>query len=532
MRNISQFGHVSLAVLLMGTVSAPALLAAEIDLDTKIDTVKLYRDHGAVLQRSGVITLPQGSHIITIRGLPADIDQSYGIRAALPAGAGQITGVTLDKVFAASTTSSEQQAIENQIEALRIQMGKDRGKLEAIDIEIGFLSKITSNSAASSADTLTLIRDNAQRLTEEKRRLNEALSVNSLEVLALDKQLKQTGTVRKATTTATISLSKFSSTEMPFGFSYLSPAASWSVKAHADVNTSADTLDLKLTAQIRQQTGENWSNVPVSLSTSRLNYGLGVSLPSPVYNNIAEKPRTRRSEERLQQASAPRVLADAADETMKMEISVGNFEAEFKPLQPLSLNSNGSPQNILVLSESVPIELKVRVSPKIDSGAYLFGAAKFESMPDISAPQITITRDGQYLGRGQWPDLKSDEVLDLPLGYIEQITTEVIKLPSEDGESGIFGRSIIDETKNRFTVSNNLSSEYTIEVYDVLPQSMNEDLEIEPLSGNTRYSATDVDGKPGVMMWRKTMKAGETWSINHWYRTKYPQGQVLTREWR
>lgn len=514
--------------LLASTLLSGAVIAGEQTVDTAIDRVKLYRNQGAVVYKSGEVSLPQGTHTLTITGLPADLDANYGLRAALPAGTGRVNGIRTKKVFSAVLTAASQQAIRKKIEVLIREREDEQAILDSVIIELGYLEKIGAGASTADASSLQFVGSNARRLMTDKLRASRAVQEKNNAIHALERQLQETGTERKATITATISIAKTTNDDVPINFTYMSRAANWSLGANADLNTAEKMLDVSLAAHIQQNTGEDWNNVPIALSTSRLNYRLGTGLPASVYQNIADTPRERPRLAFSQAESAPAELKRASQSDVA--VSVGNFEAEFSPNQPVNIASDWTMNEIVVLSERTPVDLKVRISPKFDTNAYLYGTATFDIMPDITRPKVTLTRDGQYLGVGDWPDLASGKPLELALGHIEQVKTEKTKLPSEDGESGIFGRSAIDETKVRYTVTSNLNTDYSIEVYDIKPQSMNEDLDITVLRGSTSYTEENVAGKPGLVVWRKTLKPGEKWTINHWLRTKYPSGKTLIRE--
>lgn len=528
MNDIRQITRKGFVAVLFATTATPALLAAEEDISSQIERVKLYRSDGAVVHRAGTLSLPAGNHVITIKNLPADIDEDYALRAGLTNGAGTISRIELDTSFSAETSAESQQDILKQIDALKGTIEDRRASIEAIELELGFLGKLQSESGSDNADTLTLISTNARRLLKEKLTLNRGISETTNKVNALKRQLDRMGDLRTETTTATITLSKTSDSPATINFSYLTNDVSVDFQMAAEVNTSTSNASVSLSALISQDSGEDWSNVPITITSSRIRSGLGVETPEPIYQNLAERRALNELSVRRAQMES---LADVQEIVVTgNKIHQGTFETDFEIEHLVTIPSDSSEQRVLLIEERVDLNLKVKITPQEDTTAYLVGEASFKTLPSLSSPSVTLVRDGQYLGEGYWPDLISGQPIELPLGYVEQFKTEVTKLPSDDGESGIFGRSVVDETKYRFDITNNLASAYAVEVYDVLPQPMNEDLEIKPLSDSTRYTATDIGGKPGVNMWRRTVDAGETWSIKHEYRTKYPQGKIVIDE--
>lgn len=529
---------------LMVTVSAPSLWAADIDLSTKISGVKLYRDSGAVVTRTGELSVPAGSHTITIKDLPSDIDEDYGLRTRFVGANGTITQVRLDEQFTDRATSDAQKAIILQIEELETKVIQDQAAIEALSIQLRFIESMgnrTSDKALASDDadaafatlekTLAFVANNSGKIINERSRLNKTITDTSARIRALRQELQQTGNERESYTEVTIALSKATSNDATLEISYLVEDAGWSITTEANLDTVTKRTNLDLYALVSQQSGEDWSNVPLVLSTTAPSTEIQNTKPDPIYFNLMEPRKIpvmsmTKMSARMEQDGygLEEVVVTGTQRTSYFDSS---FDGEFRIGTPATVSADGSEQRFLISNAQTDAAIILRASPSFDTTTYVYADTVLNEFPTIIRPQVNVTRDGTYVGRGEWPTLRDSDTLELPFGASDRIDIELVTLPSNDGDSGIFNKKVRQEEKKQFRITNKNSTSVMMEVFDRLPNSMNEDLEIETIRGTTAPTEIDIDDQPGVVMWRKTIAPGETWVINHWYRITYPEGLQL-----
>jgi uncharacterized protein (TIGR02231 family) len=539
----SNTSHLFSATLL-ATVSAPALWAAEVDLNTEISDVKLYRNGGAVITRLGELTVAQGSHTVTIKDLPSDINKEYGVRAQLISAEGTITQVKLDEQFTDRVTSDAQKTLSRQIDELEEKVTQDQAKIESLNIQLRFIESMGNRAsdnafANGNADTafatlektLGFVTEKSGKIITERSRLTKTISETTAHIRALRQELQQTGNERESYTEATITLSKAASSPALLEVSYMVKGGGWSVTTEANLNTVSNSTNINLYALVSQQSGEDWTNIPLTLSTTMPSMGIHHTNPEPTYFNLVDAPQASdmsmiRLKSSIQQDQY-RLESFAVIGPGQTEYSENNFDGEFIIGTPATVEADGSQQRFLISSANSDAEVILRTTPSQDLSAYVYADTTLEEFPTIINPSVSVTRDGTYVGRGQWPTLRDGETLELPFGASDRIDVNMVTLPSNDGDSGIFNKKVREEEKKQFKITNNNSVPVTLEVFDRLPNSMNEDLEIEAIRGTTTPTETNIDDQPGVIMWRKTVAPGETWVINHWYRITYPEGQRL-----
>lgn len=533
--------------LLLPASLAPPITADQITVEAPITAVTMYRNGGAIVTRSGNFALPAGNHNVTISGLTEDMDDEYGVRAQFTSGGALVSQVRLEEKFSSEVISEAQKAISVQINALIARNTADRASLDALKIQLDFIEKLGANAGNKAVEgnsdpdtlfaalqkSLEFVRINSGSIVAERTKLNAAILARDREILALNRQLEQTGSERKSFIDANLAVSNDVDSTVTLDLSYMVEDAEWSVETDANLDSTAGSTSVRLFANVSQQTGENWTNVPLKLSTTTPSTDIENYKPDPVYLNLTDpnQPRPRRASERKEfQALTPasdRRLEEVVVTGTKRQFNNTNFDAEFIINQPVTLASDGSEQRFLVSITNADAAVVLRTTPRQDRTAYVYADTELKGFPYLTSPSVSLTRDGTFVGNGEWPDLQPKSPLELPFGATDQIKVEVISLPSEDGGSGIFSKRVNREERTQFRITNNNAVPVTMEVFDRVPNSKHEDLKIERLKGSTNPTASNIGQQPGVVMWRKSLQPGDVWEINQWYKISYPEGKRL-----
>ncbi len=532
------------SILLTGSLAQPTL-ADNISVEAPISAVTMYRGNGAIVTRTASFTLPEGNHTVMIAGLTEDMNEDYGVRARFTNVSALVSQVRLEEKFSSAVVAETQKALIAQIRALEDQNAADQATLESLRIQLAFIEKMSSNAGnkamEGSADpdvlfaalqkSLEFVRTNSGSLVAERTALRAAVSVRNTEIQALRRELEQTGSQRKATIDANIAVSNASAGPVTLELTYMVEDAEWSVETEASLDSAASSTSVRLFANVSQQTGEDWANVPLKLSTTTPSTDIENFKPNPEYWNITDKNQPRFERLKTQDAMLREMpdIEEVVVTASRIRFNNTSFDAEFVIDQSVSLASDGSEQRFLVSTSTADTTVVLRTTPRQDHTAYVYGDTELDGFPYLTEPAVSLTRDGTYVGNGTWPDLQPKTMLELPFGATDRVKIETITLPSEDGDSGVFRKRVNREERLQFRITNNNSVPITMEVFDRIPNSKHEDLKIEALSGSTNPTVRNVAEQPGVIMWRKTIAPGEVWAINNWYKISYPEDKRLTR---
>jgi hypothetical protein len=118
----------------------------------------------------------------------------------------------------------------------------------------------------------------------------------------------------------------------------------------------------------------------------------------------------------------------------------------------------------------------------------------------------------------------------LPMGQDRRIEVNAQTQGGEDRRDGIINRRKTEATDYVFEITNRRTAPSYVEVMDLYPVSRNKAVEVEVPRSATVPDERDLDDKPGLILWKKTLGPGEVWRIRHQYAVSYPADMVLSRE--
>jgi uncharacterized protein (TIGR02231 family) len=321
--------------------------------------------------------------------------------------------------------------------------------------------------------------------------------------------------------------------------------ARWTPLYDARLDTGAKdrkpALELVRRAEITQNTGEDWSNVALSVSTVRTARGgkapdlnsLIVQYPPPPRASAssigamdASRPLLRAAPAPMQkqaEVAAPGVASERADE-QQAAAEVGSFQVAFKIPGRVSLGAGEGAKSLRVSSAIIAPDLAVRAVPVLDPTAFLEASFKQNEDAPLLPGRVSIYRDGVFVGRSLMAAAGKDETVRLGFGADDKIKIERAVLKRNEGSAGlIVTTSKTDERSFKTTIRNGHDFPIKIAIEDQLPVSENEDILVEMLPSSTPPTATNLRDKRGVLEWAFEAKAGEVREIGFAWRVRWPK---------
>ncbi|MCP1848772.1 uncharacterized protein (TIGR02231 family) [Bradyrhizobium sp. USDA 4541] len=375
--------------------------------------------------------------------------------------------------------------------------------------------------------------DSAIRDAERKIRVID----RDLAQLAADRTSKPPSKVE-----VRIDVASQAATKATLRVTYAVPNARWTPLYDARLDTGAKdrkpAIELVRRAEITQSTGEDWSNVALVVSTVRVARGgnapdlrsLIVQYPQP------PRPLAKLSGEasmRSREALAPAPAADAVQQfrfgggrmdELEATAEVGAFQATFKIPGRVSVAANEGAKSLRISTATITPDLAVRAVPVIDPTAFL--EASFVQADDapLLPGQISIYRDGIFVGRSRMATAAKDETVRLGFGADDKVKIERTVVKRNEGSAGlIVTTSKTDERAFKTTVRNGHDFPIKVAVQDQLPVSENDDIVVEMLPSSTPATTTNLRDKRGVLEWAFEAKAGDIRDINFAWRMRWPK---------
>ncbi|MEJ6403033.1 DUF4139 domain-containing protein [Yoonia sp. 2307UL14-13] len=539
-------------------LSAPAF-ADTFTADARVDTVTIYPGVATVM-RQITLDLPAGQHEIIVPGLPEGLS-SEGLRLAATDGA-QIGAVNLafDRLPVTPDLSSpEIQAAEDKVERLE-DILRDRNadieqirlRVKAAEEQIAFLQSLSKANAGENltADAVTDIQALAEMVGSETLRVRQEAFAAEQEALAAERareddeealaDAKRALAALKAPQQAegsvlTFTLNAAEAGEVTVDISALEGYANWSPVYDMRLTTGDDgSLQIERSVVVSQQTGQDWLDAKLILSTARPGEQTAPSgVWAPVRRIVSEEELEReRNQVFLSDSVQGRALAPApmAEAVMAEPFkATANFSgATVTYSYPGTVDIRDGVEDLRLPLDTLTLDADVwaEAVPSRDSIAYRM--AEFTNTTDeILLPgQALIFADGTMIGFGNLPLLAAGAETEMGFGPLDGLILTRATPNKSEGDTGVFSSANLLTEAAVMSVENVTGQDWKVLLRDAIPYSEQDDLEVE-FEASPRVTRTNPEGQRGILEWDLEVAAGEKQEVTLDYTLEWPDGYVL-----
>lgn len=537
--------------------------AAEIELASKIDRVTVYPD-GAVVTRLGKASLLEGVSQIVLRGLPAGVDPASIRVEAQGNGAFSIGAVDVRQVPGDARPALDQ-VLEGKIRALQGEKAKLSGEVSAIEAKratIENFGKVGPDKLGEGGKVLPVsdwpavfdaIGTALVKVQGELLGLRNRISDLDVEIAALEKARPVAPRASQPKRDVAIAVEAKAPVAADISVSYRVAGASWLPVYEARLSTGNTNGGAEITftrrAELRQRTGEDWSEVAVELSTTRSAQGTRAPELDPLRIAFYEPPvvyeeRARLQKQASERAARPPALAIAPapttgagfGNTVSLEdraapqeasvatsqISAGAYQASFKVPGRVTIPQDGSSKAVVLTQGKVKPELSARATPELEEKAYLEASFNHEDEAPLLAGEVYLHRDGAYIGKGRLGQVAPGDKVELGFGADDRLKVTRVPVRRRENDSGWLGSTRTDQREFKTVIKSLHAQPVKFTVTERVPFSENSAITVELLSQSTPPTEKQVGDRRGVSAWSFELAPGAQKEIRLAYRIKYP----------
>lgn len=538
----------TVAILLVAVliVAEPAGAA---DLSSRVEAVTVYPS-GALVTRVARVELAAGDNTLRLDGLPpglasellqAEIDSTSAETVSI----GQVRVSRLESRDAYDAAVAE---LTRDIDALKLRIRAIDDSSTAAERRLRFLDGLSqsyardaglesSRGAASVAtlrDALDLLQTGSESASALIRENATAKAELARDLSVLERRLADLRGGSRSATAVTLTVTAERPVTTELRLRYYRDAAGWSPVYEARLDTSSGALTLLQQADVRQATAEAWQGVALTLSTSQPSGRLEAPELASHFLTLAERAR--------EQSARASVSADAmlevqalADESEALAVTAArrtdtNFAVNYEVPGVTDVPNDGGEATTLDVERfRFDTELITRVVPRSSTDAFLI--ARFEQTGSVPlyGSGMRIFVDGVYAGMAEMPTAMPGAEVELPMGQDRRVLVRAESQGGEGGAGGFFSRSQADVVDYVFEIANRRDSVARVEVLDRIPVSRDRSIDVEIGDDATPPDHTDLDDRPGLRRWDRSLAAGETLRIRHQYSIRYPDDRQLVR---
>lgn len=332
-----------------------------------------------------------------------------------------------------------------------------------------------------------------------------------------------------------------------FKCSYIVTNAYWTPIYDIRAKNINSPLQLDCRAKVVQNTGYDWKDVKLTLSTSNpsanhdrpILYPIYVDFFQPDYYQYELKKSKGYASGQMMEKSmnmmAPATvdIARAFDDKEEfvdglkvadnnVTILEGEMAVEYD-IETLQDVESDNKEHIVGIQEiELPAVYSYHTVPKLDMTAYLLARVTDWAKYNLLAGEANIFFDDNYVGKSYLnPNVSADTLL-ISLGRDEKINVKRVKLNDYSAKKLLSGN--IKETKAfETTIKNNKNTAIEIELLDQYPISKNSQIEVT-LEDSNGATVTEEYGK---LLWRFKLQPNESRKIKLVYTIKYPKEKQI-----
>jgi uncharacterized protein (TIGR02231 family) len=315
----------------------------------------------------------------------------------------------------------------------------------------------------------------------------------------------------------------------------------------------SDGIDKPLTlvykAGIQQNTGYDWTNVMIHLSTANPNFDNSRPIISPQYVDFYVQRYAQEAQESdalrsnyfaVKSYNLAQVPATASLEKMKTE------ELDFKDSMDDKIKGN---TNTLSLAFDVPMAqtiptggeeyiLKVEENalknvvyeyhsvPKIDPSVFLIAKVTDYGQYNLMPAYASIFFEDTYIGQSFIDPKTVADTLILSLGRDENVSIKRCKPIDIKSEKKIIGNTKKELITYEITIKNNKRVAIPVEIFDQIPISRQKDIEIDVDKDNLTGAEYIKDF--GKLSWRIKIEPNSSKRLRFGYSIKYPKDKMIS----
>ncbi len=325
--------------------------------------------------------------------------------------------------------------------------------------------------------------------------------------------------------------------------SYLVSNAGWVPLYDLRTDIGTNKMNLNYKAQVYQNTGLEWKDVKLTISTNNpyqnktkptlhpwyidyyayrnqnINYNQG-NAPAMMKKEMMEAITYSNSI-----TSSGYALNEEKDAVTSADFTtvVRNLtSAEFKIDLPYTIPSNNEQHMVLIKNTDLDVKFKYFTVPKLDQSVYLVAElSKLDELGLVPA-KANIFTDGSYVGETYIDPTTIDDTLSLSLGKDPNIVTKRTLL-KKDSKDKILNDKMEKTMKYTIEVKNLKATPIEIVVLDQIPITQNGEITIEALA----LSGGKLEERTGIVEWRFDLKSKDSKVLDFGYKVKHPKDKQV-----
>lgn len=542
MNGLAKTFFCSLFLCVPNTLNGQVTLDIEaIDAGAEVTAVTLYRGRASVT-RATELQLEPGAYALYFYDLPQSA-QLASIQAHVSDTAKLLSVDTVEIPVATSNVAVLAELneaideIEERIKALN--SNEEVYKLQK-DLLLTLIQQNSNLEVAPDlqfmSEQLTYINETLGQISKNRIANDNEIASSKSELDALKRKRVNIASDNSIQRNAVVDIAVLSNSTVTVDLTYLVRDASWSPTYSIRAGKESSDIQIDYEAELYQRTGEDWKDVSITLSTAQPQDSITPPMPRPWFVDIHE-PVVLGTELRMQTKALPQptaargrnsaivgfeadamVLEEYAELTSAASAATvegGGPAVNFVIPRTLIIPSNAQ-ESITTAIATIEVESdSYRVAvPMLTDSVFIQSEVKNTSPYVLLPGSASIFYGSDYVGKTNLSTVTPNETFEINLGIDEMMSAKRTLLEKQTSNTGLFGSGKQTMFDYRIELSNGHESAIDTRVWDRMPVSQNEKIEIallhnsKPLSTNPKYQSDKL--KQGILRWDVSIPGNST----------------------
>lgn len=336
---------------------------------------------------------------------------------------------------------------------------------------------------------------------------------------------------------------------------YFVQQAGWTTSYDLKASKENQNIDLKHRAAVYQNTGIDWKDVLLTLSTGDPNQGNMKPILTPQYlaynmpvmmETQAYLSKAKRSNELIKQPVAQNqanmaltsggIVTDnirGFDDDMEVkekdgvmdytQINQNMMRIEYEIKLKYSIESDNKAHNVVIQSKTIPAVYSYSVVPKLDPDAFLMARVSDWEDMNLMPGTARIYFDNSYIGESFINPLNTNDTLQLNLGRDKSIVVTRTKVKDKCKDKVMSDNHLLTQVYE-ITVRNTKTIPIRLVIEDQMPVTKEQDIKIEYLENSGARFNTET----GRLVWDFNLKPKDSKKLTFSYEVKSPKDKSLS----
>ena len=506
-------------------------------IEIKPTQVTLF-SNGAQITKLVNLKLEKGTNKILISGLPYDIvPESIHVSSDKSVNVLSVTHqINYNEV---QDVADKTKKLQEKLEKVEVELAEKNGNYEVSlqEIEMLLMGRDLSSSkeqfkVEEYRQAVDFFSQKMKEIKSEQIKLQSEIRKLDEERNRLYQEIGNASTTGQPVSEVFIELySELSEAEIVL--EYYTRLAGWNVKYDIRVEEVEHPANLVMKAEVYQNTGEDWSDIQLTLSSGNPTLGAVQPHLQPWHLDFIQPIQDIKSYDMEEAWNVMEVKEMAVERPMmkmsrnfeprvETQVNHGQASIEFQLPATVTVLTNEPPKTLEVLKHQLEAEYKYYNIRKLDKDTFLLAVIKGWQQLNLLEGPVSIFLESTYVGKTYLNPREIEEELEVSLGRDRSILVTRVK-GSDFKSKTMFGGNIKETRSFDLTVRNTKNKAIRIELIDQIPVSVNKEISIELVDSSDAI----LDKDTGKLTWKCLVEEGHSQVFSVKYVVTYPQDKKI-----